>query len=81
MLVTVPTDEVTLGGSSTLVVTDPTDPADGSTTLVIDNAGTDAGTKDAAKVAAVTTTPVLGTYGIATENMDDSLHQHSIAEK
>ncbi|MEC5127716.1 LamG-like jellyroll fold domain-containing protein, partial [Verrucomicrobiales bacterium BCK34] len=42
LLVTVPTEEVTLGGASTLVVTDTANPAAGSTIIVIDNAGADA---------------------------------------
>ena len=37
------------------------------------NADTDASTKDVAKIAATATTPVLGTYGIATANMDTSV--------
>lgn len=40
--VTVPTEEVTLGAGSVLVVTDATDPAAGSTILVIANGGSDA---------------------------------------
>ena len=37
------------------------------------NADTDASTKDVAKIAATAATPVLGTYGIATANMDTSV--------